>query len=542
MSQDLLTQIYNSFKPSEPLQPSDPAYVDCREVRGDGDILLDIGQAINFSEGEPTCQLYTGHRGVGKSTELLRLQEDLRSKGYSVVYFAADEEDIEPDDAEYTDILLACTRHILEDLKDCGNPEPVRKWLEGRINAFKDIIPSLEITGASVEVQNPQWGWLPQFAKITASVRAVPSIRQKVRQELDAHTTTLIDALNEFIEDAKSKLPEPFTDIVVIVDNLDRITYIKKGEDAISNYDDIFINGIGKAKKLNCHMIYTIPIQMVYSSKSMILDNYYDKPFVLPMIMVKERYGSVYEDGLAKMKEIICRRVTKIKLSDHPEIGKEISGALDTRLFENAETLDQICLMSGGHIRNLMQYIQSAVKRTRQLPIKMREVKWALSQARDTYRNMIASHQWKMLVQVAKTKKKPNDDEHNLLLLARSILEYRYLNEDGETTRWFDIHPLIFGIDEFQAEIKSVDNFRLAVSPELISAIDAAEILYGQKIDQRNYLEASQIAKTLHELYERAAESLTMKQDSDVYTNAIQWSSYWKMQQTTNIIKTWEFN
>jgi uncharacterized protein YutE (UPF0331/DUF86 family) len=55
-------------------------------------------------------------------------------------------------------------------------------------------------------------------------VRAVPSIRQKVRQELDAHTTTLIDALNEFIEDAKKNLPEIYQDIVVIVDNLDRIT------------------------------------------------------------------------------------------------------------------------------------------------------------------------------------------------------------------------------------------------------------------------------------------------------------------------------
>ncbi len=450
MSQDLLTQIYNAFKPSEPLKPTDSAYVDCREVRGDGDILLDIGQAINFSEGQPTCQLYTGYRGVGKSTELLRLQEDLRSKGYSVVYFAADEEDIEPDNAEYTDILLACTRHILEDLKDCGNPEPVRKWLQGRIKAFRDIIPELEVTGGSVELQNPQWGWIPQFAKITASVRAVPSIRQKVRQELDAHTTTLIDALNEFIEDAKSKLPEPFTDIVVIVDNLDRITYIKQGENAISNYDDIFIERSGQLKKLKCHVIYTIPIAMVYSSKSTLLEDNYDKPQVLPMIMVKDRYGNVNDHGLAKMKEIICRRVDKMKLANRPEIGKEIARALDSKLFENAETLDQICLMSGGHTRNLMQYIQLAIKRTKQLPIKAREVKWALSQARDTYHNAIEPHQWDVLVQVAKTKEKPNSDEHNLLLLNRSILEYCYLNEDGEIQRWFDIHPVIHGIDEFQ--------------------------------------------------------------------------------------------
>lgn len=264
------------------------------------------------------------------------------------------------------------------DLKDCGNPESVGKWLQGRIKAFQAIIPELEVTGGSLELQNPQWGWLPQFAKITASVRAVPSIRQKVRQELDAHTTTLIDALNEFIEDAKKNLPEIYQDIVVIVDNLDRITYIKREENAISNYDDIFIERSGQLKKLKCHVIYTIPIAMVYSSKSTMLEDNYDKPQVLPMIMVKDRYGKVNENGLAKMKEIICRRVAKIKLADRPEIGKEIANALDTQLFENTETLDQICLMSGGHTRNLMQYIQSAVKRTRQLPIRAREVKWAL--------------------------------------------------------------------------------------------------------------------------------------------------------------------
>jgi len=33
--------------------------------------------------------------------------------GHVVVYFAADEEDISVQDAQYTDILLACTRHLL---------------------------------------------------------------------------------------------------------------------------------------------------------------------------------------------------------------------------------------------------------------------------------------------------------------------------------------------------------------------------------------------------------------------------------------------
>ncbi|MEO1295632.1 MAG: hypothetical protein AAFW75_07490 [Cyanobacteria bacterium J06636_16] len=52
-----------------------------------------------------THQLYTGHRGAGKSTELLRLEADLTEKGYRVVYFPAEEADIDPEDAQYTDIL-----------------------------------------------------------------------------------------------------------------------------------------------------------------------------------------------------------------------------------------------------------------------------------------------------------------------------------------------------------------------------------------------------------------------------------------------------
>jgi hypothetical protein len=66
-----------------------------------------------------------------------------------------------------------------------------------------------------------------------------------------------------------------------------------------------------------------------------------------------------------------------------------------------------------------MQYIQRAIERTESLPIKSLAVKRAISETRDTYRNAIEPHQWEVLVQVAKTKKKPNNDEHNLLLLNR---------------------------------------------------------------------------------------------------------------------------
>jgi len=61
MSQDLLTQIYNSFDPFEPLKAGDSAYVDCAEVRGDTNILVDSENNLLRSE-RMVCQLYAGHR------------------------------------------------------------------------------------------------------------------------------------------------------------------------------------------------------------------------------------------------------------------------------------------------------------------------------------------------------------------------------------------------------------------------------------------------------------------------------------------------
>jgi hypothetical protein len=73
---DLLTNLYNAFNPFEPLPAGDPKYVDCQQVRGDADILNELGNRMRLANNN-TCQLYSGHRGGGKSTELLRLKQYL---------------------------------------------------------------------------------------------------------------------------------------------------------------------------------------------------------------------------------------------------------------------------------------------------------------------------------------------------------------------------------------------------------------------------------------------------------------------------------
>ncbi|MEM9276488.1 MAG: ATP-binding protein [Cyanobacteria bacterium P01_F01_bin.143] len=246
----LIDKIYNAFDPFEPLEPGNPAYVECGKVRGDSNIEQDLGRKIVRADS-PTCQLYAGHRGAGKSTELLRLKKYLGENQCFVVYFSADKEDIDSEDAQYTDILLACTRHLLEELRN-QNPAPILNWLKDRWQELKDLaLTTVELDKLDVQVA------IATFGKITANLRAVPTQRAEIRKLVEPHTTKLLKALNEFIDQAQQKLPDGKTKLVIIADSLDRITPTIQ-EDGRTNHDHIFIERSQQLKGLNCHVVYTL--------------------------------------------------------------------------------------------------------------------------------------------------------------------------------------------------------------------------------------------------------------------------------------------
>ena len=431
---ELLKNLYNAFDPFRPLPAGDPNYVDCREVRGDGDILEDLGNRIQLSKNK-TCQLYSGHRGAGKSTELLKLKQALESQKFYVVYFAADEEDIQSEDAEYTDILLACTRHILEELKNSANPNLLLNWLKDRWEDIKELAQTeMSFDGMSME------GQISQFAKLTANLRAEPTLRQKIRKKVDPHTVTLIQVLNQFLKEAKKQLPDNCEELAVIVDNLDRIAPIIGDDRQKTNHEEIFLDRSEQLKALDCHLIYTVPISLVYSPRGTDLRDIYSDTQVLPMIMVRTPDGELYQPGLDKIKEIIAKRIS--------QCATYLS--IDTEIFDSPETFNQLCLMSGGHMRNLLLLTQDAIARTAQLPISQKAVRRAITEARNTFRQTVEHSQWGLLAEVFRSKRVVNDNEYRSLLFNRCLLEYRYIDEEGEINRWCDVHPLIKGIQEFK--------------------------------------------------------------------------------------------
>jgi nucleoside-triphosphatase THEP1 len=439
---EILRSIYNAFDPFRALPAGDPVYVDCSDVRGEENILVDVGRQITYAD-RITHQLYTGHRGAGKSTELLRLQNELQKQGYYVAYFAAERDDIDPEDVQYTDILLACTRNLLAQLK--GDQTRILKWWQERTTELANVMQSnvgFEETTASADLL---------FGKLTTTLKISPTTRAEIRKIVEPHTPSLIDALNDFVRQAMAKTPQQTTDkLVLIVDSLDRIPAILR-ENEPSNHEQIFIHRSEQLKLLGCHVIYTVPISLIYSERGPDAMDIYDGNIqVLPMVMVRDRDGNVDTDGLDVMRDLVRQRVF------HAE-GVTSNQQLVGDIFDDSETLDQLCLMSGGHMRNLMQMAQAAIKQTATLPIGKKQVRLAITRARDTYRQSVYEPQWPILAKVYKTKEILNDEAHRELLFNRCILEYRYIDDEGEIVCWRDVHPLLRGVKEFKAALEKLE-------------------------------------------------------------------------------------
>ncbi|MFM7579874.1 MAG: ATP-binding protein, partial [Microcystaceae cyanobacterium] len=313
-----------------------------------------------------------------------RLRQYLEAQGYFAVYFEADKGDIEIDDTEHTDILLACTRHIIEDLKELADAQPLLGWLKDRLDSLVELgLTEVELEKVGVEFQ------LPQFVKLMTNFKSLPNLRADVRKKIDLYTPFLVEILNKFINQAKSKLPEQYFqgEIVVIVDNLDRMVLQTDGQH--SNYERIFIDRRNLMQGLHCHLIYTIPISMKYAPYSPTLAEDYDQLVMLPMIMIRNRQGEPHQAGLEILKEMVRRRVERSQILITLE-----------NLFESPEALEILCQKSGGCVRNLVQLMQSAVKRSKSLPIADQDVNIAIYELQKLYHDAIYQEDWVVLANI----------------------------------------------------------------------------------------------------------------------------------------------
>lgn len=77
-----ITRLYQACEPLESLHPDDPRWVDFDAVRGEDNVVDSFARDIRRARADgANVKLFSGHRGVGKTSELFRLKALLEKGG-----------------------------------------------------------------------------------------------------------------------------------------------------------------------------------------------------------------------------------------------------------------------------------------------------------------------------------------------------------------------------------------------------------------------------------------------------------------------------
>jgi hypothetical protein len=431
---DRITALYRSCNPTEVLPPGDLRNVDCSTGRNGG-VAKPMAKDFMMADPEkPLHRMFTGHLGVGKSTELQKLKEILTHAGASdVIYFdVSDELDGVISQLQISDLDVLIARHILSHFKTEGIPlenslltefsERFRQFLRTEI-AVKEITLSPKVTAfETVEIG---------IGEIVTEIKeGSESSRQLIRNAIAADRSTLRKGLDDILSLAREKLKK---NILIIIDGVEKIPS--------QRHEEIFINGAAQLVDLSAHVLFTIPMQLTYHPRfSEMRMAFAQDPSTVPMIHPDT------PQGMACLREILA---TRCDYASQP--GRSDTPFTLTDVFETDALCDYLCRQSGGHVRQLLIFIQAALARTphNDFPINADAIESALRDYRIGMTRQISSAHWPWLRHFKEGKLHsmpegiPDDIRRDII---NQLIVFEYIN--GDST--YDVSPEIRKLAAFK--------------------------------------------------------------------------------------------
>jgi hypothetical protein len=422
---ELKKSLFNAFDPIEPLPPEDPRYVDWNKARSSENLLIELSGTIELTNG-PTCQLLSGHRGCGKTTELFRLRRQLENKSYFVVYCESDNFIDLTDKVEFSEVFLAIAQQIANTAREQKLDLEARR-LRSFFAGLWDIL-SATVVPKEVKLKEP-FG----VFEIGFELKNNPNNRQLIREHSRPQSASLLQAVNEALVETTQKLEDHFggcAGLIVMVDNLDRmLRHIPSGSSR-NSHDQLFVDYSAQLSGLTCHIIYTIPPELLCSSEGIgLAARFGTQPQMMPMVPVATRGGEPDDTGIEALVEAVRRRMQYAAVPS---------------AFETEAVARRLCTASGGYIRSLMTMAQQSINYSPALPIKANAVEAAIKSFRNSLIRGLREKEWKILRAISQTKKITEDEESLTLLRNEVVLEY--VDDDGP---WYDVHPVVREAKEF---------------------------------------------------------------------------------------------
>jgi hypothetical protein len=355
----------------------------------------------------PPKFFFSGHRGCGKSTELLHLlsNTEIQKKYWPINFNIREETDII--DIDFRDVLLAIGSRLFREYRKKGGSLPdqllkeLNSWkgkVEKEITSVLDGRAEYEI-GAAVEAF---------FLNAGMKMKLEPATRVELRQVIENDITGLIAIINNIVAaiyHQERRIP------LVLIDDTDKPD-LEKARKIFHDRREIMMQP-------NCAIVYTVSSALFYSKE---FNSIRDQALFLPNINLHP-IDDIHQnnpDGYATMETFLSVRMQPGLI--HPD------------------ALELAITYSGGVFRELARIVRTAIGRARRRKaeqIDVNDIEWAAQEIRNEYKRILDDEDLQLLKKVQQNKQLEHTERMRTLLQLLALLEYR------DQENWCDVHPVL---------------------------------------------------------------------------------------------------
>ena len=397
-----------NFELDLPLKPGRNGKQNPFYINRPGNPIAELTDALLAPFYRPPKFFFSGHRGCGKSTELLHLlgNAEIQKKYWPINFSIREEADIV--DIDFRDVLLAIGGRLFREYRRKGGelPEQLLKELnswKGKVE--KEISTILEGQLSEIELSASLDAF---FASAGMKMKLEPATRVELRQVVDTDITGLISIINHIasaIYSREHRIP------LILIDDMDKPD-LEKARAIFHNRREIMMQP-------NCAIVYTVSSALFYSKEfdsirdqAIFLQNIYLHP---PMDLTTH-----HEEGYKTLREFVHVRMSP-NLIDEAALEAAIS-------------------YSGGVFREMARIMRTAIGRARRRKaarLDCSDIEWSATEIRNEYRRILDREDIRLIKKVAENNRLEYNERLTPLLQLLALLEYR----DGEN--WCDVHPVL---------------------------------------------------------------------------------------------------
>jgi hypothetical protein len=369
--------------------------------------ITELSDALLAPFYRPPKFYFSGHRGCGKTTELLHILTNpkIQEKFWPINFSIRDETDVV--DIDFRDVLLAIGSRMYRSYRQSGGeiPDNLIKQLNGWRGKVEQEVNTVLSGQSSYELGGNIDAF---FLNAGMKMKLEPKTRVELRQVFDKDIMGLIEIINlisSTIQKNEKRIP------LMLIDDMDKPD-VDKATAIFHDQREIMMQP-------NCAIVYTVSSALFYSKD---FDAIRDQAIFLPNINLHPP-----------------REPERHIVEGYNTLQRFVDVRMDSSLI-NLQALEDAITYSGGVFREMARIMRSAIGRARRRnasQIEITDIEWAATEIRNEYRRILDSNDLGYLKKIHEFNRLEYNERLRPLLQLLAILEYR------DSENWCDIHPVL---------------------------------------------------------------------------------------------------